>query len=205
MTTSPSLTIITSHPESLLISALFGEGVAVESPIGITLSELLCHRLGVARDYLDNRIQTIFVNGRTVDHPDQSRIEETTTVALSAAMPGLVGATFRKEGVLAVFRKDISQKATTAAAGGRDKTMVTLKLFNLVARELGPQLLERGVWFKGADLGGHLDRIGERSLETAEEIVWNGQSIPSDRLFRIQWPAGWVRLTVQASRSPSDR
>lgn len=198
MTTKPSLAITAPDSKNLFVSALFGAGVGIETQVGISLSQLLCDRLGVSQEYLDHRIQTIFVNGRTVDHPDQALIEEDATVALSAAMPGLVGATFRKDGLLAVFRKDISQIDGKKMDGPQKKTMITLKLFNLVAKELGPSLLERGVWLKGKQLARHIERIGESTPALFEAVVWNDHPIPADQLPAIQWPEGWVHFVVHA-------
>ncbi len=198
MTAKPSLVITAPESQQLFITALFGTGVGIETQVGISLSALLCDQLGVSRDYLDQRIQTIFVNGRTVDHPDRALIEKDATVALSAAMPGLVGATLRKEGLLAVFRKDISQTDEKQTNCSRNDTMITLKLFNLVAKELGPSLLERGVWLKGSQLARHIERMGENAPAALGSVAWNGRPIPADQLRAIQWPASWVNVVVHA-------
>ena len=48
-------------------NTLFGEGVGFETQTGIPLAAFLCEQLGIASDYLDQRVQTIFVNARAVD------------------------------------------------------------------------------------------------------------------------------------------
>jgi len=197
MTTTASLVITMGQPQNLLFSALFGSGVGIQAQVGMPLVELLCDRIGIAPDYLDQRVQTIFVNGRTVDRPEEVRITEHATVALSAAMPGLMGATLRKGGLLAVFRKDISQMATESRDTNRHDTMVTLKLFNLVAKELGPILLQQGVWLKGPALSQHFAQMSSSVLAALDTVVWNGQSVPPDRLPSVAWPEGWIRLVVQ--------
>jgi len=197
MTTNASLVITTGQPQVLLSSALFGSGVGVKAQVGMPLVELLCDRIGIAPDYLDQRVQTIFVNGRTVDRPEEVRIVEHATVALSAAMPGLMGATLRKGGLLAVFRKDISQRPTDCPEAGHCETIVILKLFNMVAKELGPMLLQQGVLLKGPTLSRHFAQLSPSALSALNTVVWNGQSVPPDRLPAVGWPDGWIRLVVQ--------
>ena len=196
MTTTASLVITTSQPQGILSSALFGSGVGIPAQVGMPLVELLCGRIGIAPDYLDQRVQTIFVDGRTVDRPEEVRITEHATVALSAAMPGLMGATLRKGGLLAVFRKDISQRPTDRLEAEHHDTMVTLKLFNMVAKELGPMLLQQGIWLKGPSLAGHFAQLSPSALAAIDSVVWNGQSLPPDRLPAVAWPEGWIRLVV---------
>jgi len=180
-----------------LFSALFGSGVGVKAQVGMPLVELLCDRIGIDPDYLDQRVQTIFVNGRTVDRPEDVRVTEHATVALSAAMPGLMGATLRKGGLLAVFRKDISQRPTDRLEAGHRETMVTLKLFNMVAKELGSMVLQQGVWLKGPALSHHFAQLSPSTLAAIDTVVWNGRSITPDRLLSVAWPEGWIRLVVQ--------
>jgi hypothetical protein len=199
MTEPASLVITTSRPQALSISALFGGGVGIDTHVGTPLVELLCTRIGISPDYLDQRVQTIFVNGRTVDRPEEVAVTDGAIVALSAAMPGLMGATLRKGGLLAVFRKDISQMQSTNLNDDHRKTMITLKLFNLVARELGPMLLQQGVWLKSATLAKHFNQIPHAVLAALDEVVWNGRTIPAERLQAIRWPEGWVKLVVHAA------
>lgn len=127
---------------------LIEHGFKLKIKTGLTLRELLCGQLGVSGDYLDNRIQTIFLNGKAVDDVDSAWIHADCRIALSAAMPGLVGATFRKGGRYAPFRSSISYtKTKTPDVQGEGK--ITLKLFNMVAKELGPVFLQKGVIIDG--------------------------------------------------------
>ena len=111
-------------------------------------------------------------------------------------MPGLVGATFRKGGALADFRKDISYVNSPANPqdGSHEETLITLKLFNLVARELGPHLLTQGVWIDDRSLMQLISRISP--YINIEDCQWNGRKIPSAQLSGIDWPRGWIDLTV---------
>ncbi len=112
---------------------------------GCSLTALLTEQLGVDPDYIDNRIKTAFLNGRPVDDYDTAIVSDKAVLALSAAMPGLVGATFRSGGILSVFRSGISFQNTDDAVQVKTQGTITLKLFNLLVREMGPGILERGV------------------------------------------------------------
>jgi len=131
--------------------SLLEKGVVLPAITGCTLREFLCGQLGLSQAYLDQRIQTLFLDARPVDDVDAAVVRDGCTIALSAAMPGLLGATMRKGGRYAAFRRGISQDAVEKQVhetSGR----VTVKMFNMVARELGGKLLERGVEIHGRDL-----------------------------------------------------
>ena len=137
-------------------TALFSKGVAIKASLACNLRELLCQQVGVAPEYLDNRIQTVFLDGQPVDDVDKTTVENGATIALSAAMPGLVGAVLRKGGTLAGLRKGITYRCGTVGQAACDGS-VTVKLFNMTTREVGPLLLKYGIMIQGDEL---LDIIG---------------------------------------------
>lgn len=137
--------------------SLLEKGVQVRNVIGCTLRDFLNSRLGFPSDYIDQRIQTLFLDFRPVDDVETTVVRDGATLALSSAMPGLVGATMRKGGRYAVFRKDISQQTDECTDQGTMGS-VTIKLFNMVAKEMGAYLLESGVETDGNDLGRVMDR-----------------------------------------------
>jgi hypothetical protein len=83
---------------------LLQQGFAVKVQAGCSVKTLLCEQLGLSPEYLEERIQTIFLDGRPVDDVNSAIIEDGSTLALSAAMPGLAGATLRKGGYYAPMR-----------------------------------------------------------------------------------------------------
>lgn len=124
---------------------LFQEGIQVRVRDGTSLSEFLVDGLGVAPEYVRTRITTVFLDGSVVDDMDAARLHEGAVLALSAAMPGLVGATMRKGGYYAAMRGDITLEAepgVTRASG--QLVPVRVKLFNLLIEEIGPRLLDGG-------------------------------------------------------------
>lgn len=123
---------------------LFQKGVTVPAVTGCTLRSLLCDQLKIPADYVTDRITTVFLDNRPVDDLDRTVIRDGSRVTLSAAMPGLVGATMRRGGFYSALRQGISHADDEVTAAGRTGT-VRLKLFNLLLAELGPLVLARGL------------------------------------------------------------
>lgn len=192
-----TLYIKTTSADIERLTPLFGSGVGIVTYDGIGLMSLLCDQLGMDRDYVDQRVQTVFVNSRAVDQLEQVILSADAVVALSAAMPGLVGATFRKQGLLAGFRKDISHVSDTSIHHDRHETVVTLKLFNLVAKELGPELLQRKVWLRGRQVPDLLKLLCTAEGMKNGTIVWDNELLSDEAMETFDWPDGWVALDVE--------
>lgn len=124
---------------------LFQQGVGVTIQTGSSLEDLLCCQWHIDRDYVMHRISTLFLDSKPVDDLPSAMVHDGATLALSGAMPGLIGATMRRGGVLASFRNGITY-CETAEEQGDGRGRITLKLFNLLINELGPQFLARGIW-----------------------------------------------------------
>ena len=148
-----------------LFSPLLGQGFIFKARTGISIRDFLCRQIDVSDDYLDRRIQTIFLDGKVVDNVDTAVIRQGSTLALSAAMPGLAGAVLRRGGAYAAMRNQISHKNNRADDSSENGT-VMLKLFNLVALELGPMFLERGIWIDGKNL--------ENFFRKTPDFFWDG-------------------------------
>lgn len=149
-----------------LILPILSTGFKTGCRNGQTLNQFLYHEMGFEQDYIDQRIQTVFLNGRAVDDFHSTRIQEGAVIALSAAMPGLVGATLRKGGHYSALRKNIDCEAR-GRKECRARGMVLVKLFNLIAREIGPEFLKQGILIESglleAWLNQHLDKIRNRA------------------------------------------
>jgi len=70
----------------------------ISATVGCSIKNLLCNQFDITPEYLSDRISTIFLNGKPVDDVESAIIKDNSILALSGAMPGLVGATFRKGG-----------------------------------------------------------------------------------------------------------
>jgi hypothetical protein len=143
-------------------------GVTVQAEVGRSLGELLCAQLGIPEQYVAGRITTIFLDNRPVDDLDRSLIHQGSRVTLSAAMPGLVGATMRRSGFYASLRQGITHAEKEGDLGAGQGT-VRLKLFNLLLPELAPLLLARGILLERDELNrllkelDHVSRFGVAS------------------------------------------
>ena len=65
---------------------LLQKGFAVKTQAGNSIKNLLCDQFGVDAGYLEDRIQTIFLDGKPVDDAETAIVKSGSTVALSAAM-----------------------------------------------------------------------------------------------------------------------
>ena len=138
---------VTENDEAKLVG-LLTPSFSVRVRVGIDVKTVVCQELGVHAAYFDERIQTIFLDSKPVDDVTTALVHDGSVLALSAAMPGLVGATFRKGGQYSWMRRSISHTGDDK----RDKTTdgwVAVKLFNMVLKELGPGFLEQGIWING--------------------------------------------------------
>ena len=178
-----------------LFFSLFEKGVVLSANTGCTLRDFLCGQLGLSGDYLDQRVQTLFLDARPVDDVDKAVVRDGSTLALSAAMPGVLGATMRKGGRYAAFRKDISQPADECGiceSSGR----VTVKLFNMVAKEVGARLLEAGVEVDGKDLQRIADRFPAEMIRSIRNGRMDDHAITLDMAFFSTLPGKRVLLSV---------
>ncbi len=121
------------------------QGFEVPVQPGCSLKKILTDQFNIKNEYIDKRIKTAFLDGKPVDDYDSAIVENRATLALSAAMPGLVGATFRSGGILSPFRSGISFKNKEKTRDQQSHGQITVKLFNLLVKELGPTFLEQGI------------------------------------------------------------
>jgi hypothetical protein len=142
--TLETLELHLNSDELNLFFPLFQKGVTVPATVGGTLKSLLVDQFAIPADYVTDRITTIFLDNRPVDDLDRTMVKEGSRVTLSAAMPGLVGATMRRGGFYAALRQGISHAAESGKTADSSGT-VRLKLFNLLLAELAPTVLARGL------------------------------------------------------------
>ena len=131
--------------------------------VGSSVREFLSGDLGLTPEYIRDRIQSLFLDGKPVDDYDAAHIRNGSRLALSSALPGLVGATLRQGGLLASFRGSITYRDSGINETGSGT--VHVKLFNLIMDELGPSFLLDGILVKTADL--------QRFLQAESDLLWN--------------------------------
>jgi hypothetical protein len=178
---------------------ILGQGIWLEVQVGCSLKDLLCNQLGIPAEYLDSRIQTIFLNAKPVDNVAEAVAGPGAVIALSAAMPGLVGAVMRKGGHYAALRQTISYSASSECPAAA-RSMVRLKLFNLVAAELGPPFLKRGVGMRGVDFKDFLARHADALAEGCLQIRLEEDTIDLDTARNMDWDQP-IQLTVTEAQA----
>lgn len=122
-------------------TTLLQSGIKIAIPGKQSLLQILATLPGFTLDYLGTTVQTIFYNGIPLD--DLQKVPaDGAVIALSAAMPGLAGAIFRKQSIHAALRSVAKEAPGTSP---HDSTAITLKLFNHIALDRGEELLARGI------------------------------------------------------------
>jgi len=130
---------------------LFQKGVLLKVQTGASIKNFLREQISLDKTYVDKRISTIFLNGQPVDDIDKTIIRNNDTLALSGAMPGIIGATMRRDSYLALLRNTITFKEYGNDAI-QDRGLIRFKLFNFISQEIGPLLLQRGLMINSKDV-----------------------------------------------------
>ena len=188
-------------PELLTIfSKLAERGFRVSVQTGCSIKELICNQLGIAEDYLEERIQTIFLNAKAVDDLDSTMVTDGSTLALSGAMPGLVGITMRRGGFYAALRSQISHEKNLSASHRGDGQIV-IKLFNLVLKELGPGFLQQGIRTNGKNLQDLLKRHLNELKTGCISGELDGKPVGINNLLELDWNDKTVFLQVRSEKA----
>jgi len=181
-------------------SSILQAGFKVNVHTGSSIRDLLCNQFDVNPDYVEDRIRTAFLNGKPVDDFSTAIMESGATLALSAAMPGLVGATFRKGGDLAVFRGTITHRRGDTIVEER-LGVVSIKLFNLLAKEIGLTFLKRGVMVDSDTARWFFSDPPDAFRRGCKSILVKGEDIHMDQLLQTitSGSEGFVELRLMAS------
>jgi len=186
--------VLRADPDALAgLAPLAREGFSVVARAGRSLRETLVNDFGLCPDCVEERIQTVFLDGSPVDDIDQDSARPGCTLALAAAMPGVAGIAMRRGSPVGVFREGVTHHADADADNGEEPFALTLKLFNSVAVECLAKVLAHGVSVRAARLAELLESNPEALTGVA--FALDGQ--PLDRaatLRALRGMAGTVRL-----------
>lgn len=160
---------------------LLQHGVMVDALVGSSIRTVLNESLQLSPEYIEDRIKTILLNGNPVDDIDTVIITEGSTLALSAAMPGLVGASLRRGGPLASLRSQITQLAA-GESSSLHRGMITVKLFNVLIGEIGLELLRRGVSVRREDFENFVMRLSDEFWQGCTAATVGGQDVRIEQL-----------------------
>lgn len=151
------VTIEPSESQIARLATLLKKWCFVRIQAGCSMRELLCEQFNISPEYVRTEIKVIFLNFSPVDNLDTAIIKDGSIIALSAAMPGLVGAAMRRDG-LSWMRTSITYREE-AGEHVHEEGLIHAKLFNKVMADLGESFLRRGVYVKSGFLAEFLERF----------------------------------------------
>jgi hypothetical protein len=138
----PEATILRVTMSRPAFKALLQRGVGIPNGSGGSVREFLQGTLGIDAAYVEEKLQTVFLDGHPVDDFDRAVVRPGAVLALSGAMPGLAGATMRRGGFYARMREGITHAGTDTPEGS-GKGVVVVKLFNRPLADLAETLAGR--------------------------------------------------------------
>ncbi len=177
-------------------SQLLQNGFWIKGNVGCSVKSFLCEQFGMSPEYLEKRIQTIFLNGDAVDDVEKATVQDGATLSLSAAMPGLAGAVLRKGGYYAAMRDQISCKEEQSSASGK-AGKVLIKLFNMPLQELGPIFLEHGIWVESNKFKDVLKARADDFQRDCRGVLADGRKFEFKKFLEMDWGIRDIFLEVK--------
>ena len=172
-------------------------GFMVKALVGCSTMSFLTQQLKISPEYITERIQSLFLEGKPVDDVASAMIHDGSHLSLSAALPGLVGATMRRGGIYRALRSSITYNESDSHCEITEGC-VHLKLFNLLMKELGPDLFAKGIYLNSSHLSEFLSGQPSGFWRGCKEILLNEEPVKREQLEREAWLSGdnLVRLSV---------
>jgi hypothetical protein len=158
-------------------------GFFLKIEVGCSLKTFLVGEIGLSPEFIEERIQTIFLDGQPVDDLDSAIIKDGSSLALSSAMPGLVGAAMRRGGFYGALRSSITYRETGEPDMAHEGT-VRIKLYNLLMKELGALFLMKGIYMFSSDLAGFLSNQPESFWMGCRSILLDDEPLSKDGLLQ---------------------
>jgi len=171
---------------------LLQKGFMIRANVGCSVEGFLREQIGLSPHIIET-IQSIFLDGSPVDDLASAIIKDGSRLALSAAMPGLVGATLRRGGAYSSFRSTITYRETgTQRVSGEG--FVQMKLFNLIMDELGPDFLKRGIFVRPSDLMDFLSGQSGDFWRECVQVLLDGKPVKAGSQEDIAWLSQYERV-----------
>jgi len=194
------LAFMVNEPLVAQFFLLLQQGVLIRRRVGGSIDTFLREEIGAGPAMIE-KIQSIVLDGKPVDDIVSALVHEGSVLALSAAMPGVVGATLRRGGAYASLRSGITYHETGKACMAGER-WVTIKVFNLLMADLGPGLLRQGVLVKTTDLTEMLEERGEE-LQQGCSVTLDGKPIDIGSLGKGGMMAGMDRVFLTVADGPA--
>jgi len=161
---------------------IFQGGFLFRCQVGQSIADFLFRQLLLERDFVEKKISTVFLDGECVDNISLATMKDGSVVAFSSALPGLVGATLRRDGFYACLRDSITYHKGDTAVEARQGA-VTIKLFNLIMDELGPVFLKKGIIMDRAAVVRFFQARKKEFWKGIKTVHLGGLSIGSEKLM----------------------
>jgi hypothetical protein len=143
----PRLELLIPADTTKKYTTLLQAGILEARSAPTTVGELLASLPGFTMQYIRERIETIFLNGLPVDDLETKINGPSPVLAISAVMPGLAGAIFRKNSFHAALRTSTSDSLADKLPS-TEKITIRLKFFNIIATERGGTIFHNGCLMK---------------------------------------------------------
>jgi hypothetical protein len=191
-TSSPHLAFKIIPQKIDMFTSMLQAGIKIPTARGNSIGVFLEALPGFTADYITDAIQTIFLNGTATDDLETPLDGNNPVLAISAAMPGLAGAIFRKNSFHAALR---TTKTAPVITSEQSQVTVTLKLFNSIARDRGTELLHEGVVLDAESISQFLT-TRDTLPALIQNITLGDTTIPTDELFQTLSSLKTVHLTI---------
>lgn len=174
------------------------DGFQLEAQVGCNIRKFLRNCCRLSPEIITNRISTVFLNGQPVDDLDDAFVMDGATLALSGAMPGLVGAVMRTNSPLRSFRSSITHDSNARSRQQQQpqRGFVRLKLFNTVMSELGPAFLREGILLEPFVVNNFLAQQSEGFSGGFREILLDREPIDMSLLLGEDFLSGSALLSL---------
>jgi hypothetical protein len=177
---------------------LLERGVTVMLEGETSVKSFLCDQLGLDPEFVETYVATIFLNGQPVDKIDQATLGNGDRLALSGAMPGLVGSVMRRSGLTSSFRSGISYRERERQRQTIGRAAIRVKVFNLVLAALAEPILRHGVIIGRDEWEDLLKGVGPDFWDNCRKVKLNGQEVRPQGEAPLAWPenVSWINLSL---------
>jgi hypothetical protein len=202
MQTLHHLEFIVDKPFLAEFFLLLQQGVVIRCRLSCSIAVLLREELKAGEATIA-KIQSIILDGKAVDDIETALVKDGSVLALSAAMPGLVGATLRRGGAYSLFRNAITyhEEAETCS---QKEGCVRIKLFNLLMAEMGPGLLQRGVSLNTEDLLKFLAGLSQDFWKGCRRAELDNKPVDLRKLQENGWLAAGDDIILSVSSAQTE-
>ena len=174
---------------------IFQGGFFFRCQVGRSIENFLLRQLALSREFVADKVSTVFLNGQCVDNFASAILKNGSVVAFSSALPGLAGATLRRGGTYACLRSSITYREEEIPVQPQEG-IITIKVFNLLMEELGTIFLEKGITISRSVLVDFLRVQKENFWSEVRAVQLEGVSVTPRHLLENNAFGNYNFITV---------